>query len=373
MKELLGHLERWQAAGKRAAIARVVEVAGSGPRDPGAAMAVNEDGEIVGSVSGGCVEGAVVEAAQEALASNVAALISFGYSDDDAFAVGLTCGGTIQLFVEPFDYDDEVHSRLEASLRDGDAAVLATVITGPNTGAKLFQAVGSAAVGGLGDLGLDEAVRRDAAGELAAGTTRVRHYGMQGEAWREDVTVFIESFVPPAQMIIFGAIDFSAALSQVANVVGFRVTVCDARPAFATRARFPLAHEVVADWPQRYLGKVGADLTARDAICILTHDPKFDVPAIVAALETNVGYIGVMGSRRTHRERVARLLEAGVDGDGVARLHSPIGLDLGARTPEETAISICAEIISTRAGRHEVLPLALTDGAIHGAAADIRS
>lgn len=371
MKELLGDLQRWHATGKRSAIARVVDVAGSSPRGPGAAMAVSDDGEIVGSVSGGCVEGAVVEAAQAAMANDEAALISFGYSDDDAFAVGLTCGGTIQLFVEPFGGDDEVHQSLGSALRGGEAAVLATVITGPNTGAKLFQASAGAAVGGLGDPGLDEAVTRDAAGELAAGTTRVRHYGIHGEAWREDVAVFIESFAPPAQMIIFGAVDFSAALSQVANVVGFQVMVCDARPAFATRARFPVAHEVVADWPQRYLDKVGAMLTARDAICILTHDPKFDVPAIVAALETDVGYIGVMGSRRTHRERVQRLAEAGVDSDDIDRLHSPIGLDLGARTPEETAISICAEIIATRAGRSQVQPLRTSEGPIHGRPSEV--
>jgi xanthine dehydrogenase accessory factor len=365
MRELLGTLERWLAEGKSAAVARVVDIAGSAPREPGAAMAVANDSEIIGSVSGGCVEGAVVEAAEHAMATGEGALLSFGYSDTDAFAVGLTCGGTIQLFVEPFAWDGEVRRALASALAAEEAVALATVIAGPNTGAKLLLSPGGATVGGLGDPALDEVVARDASGELAAGTTRARHYGPHGEAWREDLTVFIESFVPPPRMIIFGAIDFSAALVKVAHVVGFRVTVCDARTAFATKARFPLADEVIADWPQRHLGEVGQTLTQRDAICVLTHDPKFDVPAIVSALETDVGYIGVMGSRRTHRERLERLLVAGVDADGIARLHSPIGLDLGARTPEETAISICAEIIAARAGRERIVPLKISEGSIH--------
>ncbi|HEX3898919.1 MAG TPA: XdhC family protein, partial [Mycobacteriales bacterium] len=300
MRELLASRDRWDAEGKRSAIARVVDVAGSGPRGPGAAMAVAEDGEIVGSVSGGCVEGAVVEAAQHVLAANEGALLSFGYSDDDAFAVGLTCGGTIQLYVEPFTWDAEINDALAAALHSGQPVALATVIAGPHSGAKLLQPDLGAAVGSLGSSALDEVVSRDLGGELAAGTSRVRHYGAHGETAREDVTIFVESFVPPPRMIIFGAIDFSAALVQVARVLGFRVTVCDARPAFATHARFPLADEVVVDWPQRHLAGVERTLTTRDVICVLTHDPKFDVPAIVAALETAVGYIGVMGSRRTH-------------------------------------------------------------------------
>jgi xanthine dehydrogenase accessory factor len=371
MRELLGSLECWLSQGKRAAIARVVNVDGSAPRGLGAAMAVADDGEIVGSVSGGCVEGAVVEAAQQTLATGDGALLTFGYSDDDAFAVGLTCGGTIGLYVEPFAWDPELREALAAALSAGEPVALATVVSGPHAGAKLVQYVGRAPVGTLGDAGLDEVVTRDISGELAAGTTRIRHYGVHGEAWREDVSVFVESFAPPPRMIIFGAVDFSAALVQVADVLGFRVTVCDARSAFATQARFPLADEVVADWPQRYLAHAGQGLTARDAICVLTHDPKFDVPAIIAALETEAGYIGVMGSRRTHRDRVDRLQAEGVGADGLNRLHSPIGLDLGARTPEETAVSICAEIIATRTGREQVLPLAMTDGPIHGRTVEV--
>lgn len=329
-------------------------------------MAVSDDGEIVGSVSGGCVEAAVVEAAEESLRSGTGALLSFGYSDADAFSVGLTCGGTVELFVEPFDWDRSVVTALRTSLETGRPVALATVVGGPGTGAKLLLPDSAPAIGGLGDVGLDAAVARDAVGDLAAGTTRLRHYGRRGETLGEDVAVFIESFVPPPHMVIFGAIDFTAALVRVADVLGFRVTVCDARTAFATQTRFPLADEVVAEWPQRFLGRIGETLTERDAVCVLTHDPKFDVPAIVSALATDVGYIGVMGSRRTHDDRTARLVEAGVTAEDLARLHSPIGLDLGARTPEETAISICAEIIAARSGREQMRPLSQIEGPIHG-------
>lgn len=207
---------------------------------------------------------------------------------------------------------------------------------------------------------------RDAAGQLAVGGTRIRRYGPHGETRGDAVSIFIESFVPPAQMIIFGAVDFAAALTTAAKALGYRVTVCDARQMFATRTRFPLADEVVVDWPHRLLARIGPDLTARDAICVLTHEAKFDVPAIVAALATEVGYLGAMGSRRTHDDRQHRLLQAGVTEDDLVRLHSPIGLDLGASTPEETAVSICAELIATRSGASPgVRSLAHTRGALH--------
>jgi xanthine dehydrogenase accessory factor len=258
-----------------------------------------------------------------------------------------------------------LYEDLAAAVRAQQPVALATVIEGLGAGSKLLVAPGTPPIGTLGDAELDRVVDRDAQGELAAGMTRVRHYGPQGEARMNDVTVFIESFVPPPLMVIFGAVDFSAALLRVAKVLGYRVTVCDARPIFATRARFPLADEVIAEWPNRLLERIGPTLTPRDAICVLTHDIKFDVPAIVSALATEVGYIGAMGSRRTNRERAERLREAGVDDGGLARLHTPIGLDIGARTPEETAVSVCAEIISARNALSQVRPLMATDGPIH--------
>ncbi|HWF42903.1 MAG TPA: XdhC/CoxI family protein [Acidothermaceae bacterium] len=365
MKEILGDVEQWRRQGRRVALARVIDVEGSGPRQPGAAMAVSEDGEVAGSVSGGCVEGAVMEAALESLASGERGLLTFGYSDADAFAVGLTCGGTVHLYVEPLDWAPNVQHVLLAALREDAPIALATVVAGKGVGSKLLYRPGEPLIGSLGTAELDVVAARDAAGELAAGSSRLRHYGERGQIGRDEVSVFIESFVAPARMIIFGAVDFTAALVRTARVMGFRVTVCDARPAFATNARFPLADEVVVDWPDRYLRGLTDALTSRDAVCVLTHDSKFDVPAIVAALDTEVGYLGALGSRRTHADRLARLREVGVSEGALDRLHAPIGLDLGARTPEETAISICAEIISVRTGRNDIRPLTDTERPIH--------
>jgi xanthine dehydrogenase accessory factor len=244
-----------------------------------------------------------------------------------------------------------VFDALEAALRADRPVALATVVEGEHLGAKLLVQPDVEPLGSLGDSDLDRVVARDARAELAAGLTSTRHYGAHGEAREDTVSVFVESFAPPPRMIIFGAVDFTRALAAVAKVLGYRVVVCDARAVFATRQRFPMADEVVNEWPNRYLEKVGDDLGPRDAVCVLTHDSKFDVPAIVGSLATRVGYLGAMGSRTTHAKRTERLQEAGVTDEELARIHAPIGLDIGARTPEETAVSICAEIISARTGR----------------------
>jgi xanthine dehydrogenase accessory factor len=262
-----------------------------------------------------------------------------------------------------------LYETLADALRGERPAALAEVIEGPPDllGHKLLVLPGppSEALGSLGNTDLDRVVTRDALGELAAGLTVTRHYGRNGEAREREVSVFIESFAPPPQMIIFGAVDFTAALAKVAKILGYRVTVCDARPVFATRARFPAADEVVVSWPDKYLAQVGESLGPRDAVCVLTHDPKFDVPAIVGALATGVGYLGAMGSRRTTNDRNARLREAGVTEAELQRVMGPIGLDIGARTPEETAVSICAEIIAMRTGREEAPSLRGRQGPIH--------
>jgi xanthine dehydrogenase accessory factor len=244
------------------------------------------------------------------------------------------------------------------AIRAEQPVALATVVEGPGRGAKLLVRPDSEPLGSLGDAELDRVVARDALAELEAARSGVRNYGPHGETTPEDladspaVRVFVESHARPPQMWIFGAVDFTAGLAKVAKVLGYRVTVCDAREVFATRRRFPMADEVVVSWPSPVFVERGATLGQRDAVCVLTHDPKFDVPAIVGALATGVGYIGVMGSRTTHDKRLVRLAEAGVTApEQLARLMSPIGLDLGARTPEETAISICAEIIARRTGR----------------------
>lgn len=253
---------------------------------------------------------------------------------------------------------------LRAAIAAEEPVALATVVEGPGVGAKLLVRPDLEPVGSLGDPDLDRVVARDTLGELAAGTTGVRHYGPQGQANEHDVAVFVESFAPPPQLLVFGAVDFTGALARVGKVLGYRVTVCDAREVFATRARFPFADEVVVDWPHRLLERVGDQLGPRDAVCVLTHDPKFDVPAVIAALRTDVGYLGAMGSRRTTDDRNRRLREEGVTDEELARVMGPIGLDLGARTPEETAVSIMAEVIATRTGRRAP-SLRDADGPIH--------
>jgi xanthine dehydrogenase accessory factor len=261
--------------------------------------------------------------------------------------------------------------RYAQRLRESAPVALATVIDGPNVGAKLLVEPAVAAQGSLGHPELDRVVARDALAELEAARSGIRHYGPEGQTTPEDlvdqptVRVFIESHAPPPQMWIFGAVDFTAALARVAKILGYRVIVCDAREVFATRRRFPMADEVKVTWPAPVFTELGHELGPRDAVCILTHDPKFDVPAVLGALATTVGYIGVMGSRSTHARRLQRLTEAGVtEPVDLDRLMSPIGLDIGARTPEETAVSICAEIIARRTGR-DVPSLRDSSGDIH--------
>jgi len=380
VEEILDDIDRWRTAGRRVAIARVIDIEGSAPREPGAAMAVSEDGEVAGSVSGGCVETALVADALDVLASGRAHIAAFGYSDDEAFAVGLTCGGTIRVYVEPVG-DGGMAAEILEALRGHLAAqlpvALATVLEtnadeaadqgdcAPAAGATMLVRSGGETTGSLGIRELDDAVRRDVLGHLEAGTTAIRRYGPRGEASRQDLAVFVETFAPPPRMVIFGAVDFTAALAKVAKILGYRVIVCDARPVFATATRFPMADAVVVDWPDRYLATIGTMLSARDAVCVLTHDPKFDVPAIVAALATRAGYIGAMGSRRTAADREKRLRKSGVTDEELARVMAPIGLDIGAVTPEETAISICAEIVTRRSGGHTGSSLHATDGPIH--------
>ena len=257
-----------------------------------------------------------------------------------------------------------IYERLRDAVEGGRPVALATVVEGPGAGTTLLVEPDAEAVGSLGDADLDRVAIRDALAELDAGRSGLRRYGAHGEARQADVAVFVEAFAPPPRMVVFGAVDFTAALVKVAKILGYRVTVCDARQVFATRRRFPQADEIVVDWPHRWLETNGAALGQRDAICVLTHDHKFDVPALVAALATRAGYLGAMGSRRTHAERTSRLLDAGVGEEALARVHGPIGLDLGARTPEETAISICAEIIAQRTGR-SAPSLRDTQGPLH--------
>jgi xanthine dehydrogenase accessory factor len=367
VRDLLPELRRWWDAGERFALATVVSVRGSAPRDPGASMAVSAGGEAVGSVSGGCVEGAVFDLATEVLSTGVPVVQTYGISDDEAFAVGLTCGGVLDILVRPASGDGatgaaDVLRAVATSVAAEQPVALATVVGGEGPLAATMAVWADRIDGSLGATGLDAAVTDDARGLLAQGQTGIRHYGPNGQRRQDEVAVFVESFAPPPRLLVFGAIDFAAAVARIGKYLGYRVTLCDARPVFATERRFPDADEVVCEWPHRYLAGTAVD--ARTVITVLTHDPKFDVPLLEVALRTPAAYIGAMGSRRTHDDRIARLREAGVEEESLARLRSPIGLDLGARTPEETAVSIAAEIIGLRWGGTG-RPLGDTGGDIH--------
>lgn len=361
-------LDVWRAGGT-AGIGTVVRTFRSAPRQPGAAMVVAPDGTVSGSVSGGCVEGAVYELATEVAGDGLPRLQRYGVSDDDAFAVGLTCGGIIDVFVEAVSAQTFPElSGLAEDIAWHRPAATATVIAHPQperVGLRLV--IRDDVTGTLGSRRADDAVLDDARGLLAAGRSKVLTYGPDGQRRGEGMEVFVASYAPRPRMLVFGAIDFAAAVARQGSMLGYRVTVCDARPVFATASRFPTADEVVVDWPHRYLAAQVAEdaVDERTVICVLTHDPKFDVPLLEVALRLpRVGYVGAMGSRRTHDDRLVRLREAGLTADELSRLSSPIGLDIGARTPEETAVSIAAEIIVSRWGGSG-RPLTETGGRIH--------
>ena len=370
MRDVLGSLRSWYDTGQPFALATVVGTSKSAPRAPGAAMAVEPGGEVAGSVSGGCVEGAVYDLAQDVLGGEPPVLQTYGYSDSDAFAVGLTCGGSVSVFVQAVSAADHPQvGEVLASIEAEQPVALATVISGLGDVGARMAVWPDRVSGSLGVEGLDAAVTDDARGMLAQGATGQRHYGPAGERRRDEVTVFVEAYAPPPRMLVFGAIDFAAAVARIGSFLGYRVTVCDARAVFATARRFPDADEVVVEWPHRYLAReLGhQQVDERTVICVLTHDPKFDVPLLEVALRTPAWYVGAMGSRNTHEDRLDRLREAGMTEAELARLRSPIGLDLGARTPEETAVAVAAEIVAGRWGGSGV-PLGQTEGAIHRAA-----
>ena len=377
MRDVLPELMAWWEAGETTGVATVVATFRSAPRPAGASMLVGADGSAVGSVSGGCVEGAVYELSQQVVSEGTPVLQRYGVSDDDAFAVGLTCGGILDVFVEP------VAKRTFPELGDVAADVAAdrpvavvTVLTHPDPrriGAHLVvrpEDAGVEAQGSLGSARADAAVTDDVRGLLANGRTETLTYGPDGQRRGEGLQVFCASYAPKPRMLVFGAIDFAAAVARMGSFLGYRVTVCDARPVFATRSRFPDADEVVVQWPHRYVQEQAAAgaIDARTVLCVLTHDPKFDVPLLTTALRLpEFAYVGAMGSRRTHADRLTRLRAVGVSDAELSRMSSPVGLDLGARTPEETAVSIAAEIIALRWAGSGVR-LTDLDGAIHHSA-----
>ncbi|MGH2995686.1 MAG: XdhC family protein [Gaiellaceae bacterium] len=318
MRDVLDTLQRWLDEGLRVATATVVKTERSAPRDPGAVLAVSERGEVAGSVTGGCVEPAVYDEAREVLAGGAPRLRTYGIADEEAFEVGLPCGGTVHIFVDLAERD--IVEGIAAAVREERPVALEVRVSGERIGEK----------------------------RLVSSDGAVAETGLVSDE------VFVSSFAPRPNMYVFGAVDHAAAVAQMGRFLGFRVTVCDARAKFATRERFPDVDELVVEWPDRFLARAPVD--ERTAVCVLTHDHKFDVPLLKAALESPAGYIGAMGSRKTNAERTERLRAEGVSDEALARVHAPIGLDIGSRTPEEVAVAVAGEIVATfRKARKEAL------------------
>jgi xanthine dehydrogenase accessory factor len=371
VRDILDVIDEHWSRGESVAVATVVSTFKSAPRPAGATMVVRDGAPPMGSVSGGCVEGAVHDAALITLETSEPTLQRYGISDENAFSIGLTCGGIIDIWTEKLSPETfPEFGTVMGDVRADRPVAIATIVEHPDLTRLGRHAVirpGDTSPIDLGSERLADVVRAEALGLLAAGTTGILTCGPDGERMETGVRVFVSTFAPRPRLLVFGAVDFASALSRVGSFLGFAVTVCDARAVFTAKSRFPDADDVVVDWPHRYLraeheaGRIGEDAM----IVVLTHDPKFDVPLLEVALRLDVAYVGAMGSRRTHHDRHIRLKEAGLDDTELARLSSPIGLDLGARTSEETAISIAAELVAHRWGGSGE-PLSRTGGSIHG-------
>lgn len=359
----------WLREGRRVVAALLVGVEGSAPLEGGALMLIAEDGAIEGSVTGGCVEAALVDEAKAVLAGAPARTVTYGISDELAGSVGLTCGGTVHIFVHELSGADAM---VEAAARDAVAAgrpvAIATRLDGPAAGRKLALIEGDVAGGLGGPELLDRSVSRDAVGMLAQGRSGIRRYGADGAVLGAELAVHVHAFAPPPRMVLFGAIDFSAALARIGSELGYQVTVADPRAPFLEAPRFRSSARTLQAWPEEVFAQL--ELGQRDAILVFTHDPKLDEPALVGALKTEAGYIGALGSRKTTADRERRLRERGIREDALARIHAPCGLDIGSATPEEVAVSVLAEIIAERSGRNGA-PLREGSQAIHARASDL--
>ena len=360
MRDLLPHLRARRAP---FALATVLDTRGNTPRGAGTAMLVTSTGAVFGAVSGGCVEAEVYRVCREVLAGAPPALLGFGYVPDDPFAIGLSCDGAMEVFVQRVDPADPAFARVLADVSAGRAVAYARIVRGP-VGllgrAVAVGADGAVPVGVLPDPVLERRIAVAARALLAEGATGSRLFPRADGV--PDVEVFIESLPAPPRLLVVGAVDFAAALSEGGALLGDRVTGCDARPLFARPERFPAAAEVVADWPHRYFASTQVD--GDTVVCALTHDPKFDVPLLALALRSPAAYVGALGSRGSAARRAGLLLAEGVPPERLARLRAPIGLDLGGRGPHETAVSIMAEAIALRNGRTG-RPLSELSGSIH--------
>jgi len=357
MKELFADLDRWQQQGDEIAIATLVRVRGSAPRQPGARMCLTRDGRMAGSVSGGCVENDVVERALLVLDSGEPVVATYGVDDDEGLEVGLSCGGSIDVLIERFDATEAWRALRRAVEKDERAALAIALAPASLVGRKLAVLGDGRTVGSI-DEASDQRLVAEARQLLREGGTRaltLPHLGGGGK-------VFIEAFLPPQRLFIVGATHTAVALARMAKLLGFRVTVIDARRAYATRERFPEADELRPVHPAEVLDE--ARLDASSYVVILTHDPKFDLPALARALNSEVRYIGAMGSRGTHQRRKAALRRQGFTEDDLARVRAPVGLDIGGRTPAEIAVAILAEMLAVR-NRRDGAPLAHKQGPVN--------
>ena len=367
----------WISAEQDFALAVVTKTWSSAPRPAGAMMAVSADGEVIGSLSGGCVESAVHELALEVLTTGRAASAHYGTSDAQAFAVGLVCGGQIDVLVTPI-IEVAGASRLRIYLEAvaaSQAAALALELPGrtEEDGGSLSGSSRSLVLdthgtthGDFGHARLTEHIATDAQAMIATGATGILEFDDTGRRLGAGTRIFVTTSTPPPRLLIFGAIDYAAALAELGRFLGYRVTVCDARKVFTTAERFPAAHDVVVSWPHRYFAAEAeaGRVEASTVVAVLTHDLKFDVPVLLEAVRSAVGYVGALGSRRTHAQRTDALREAGATEEEIARIHGPIGLDLGARSPEATAVSILAEVLAD-GSKATGAPLSAITGQIH--------
>jgi xanthine dehydrogenase accessory factor len=349
MRDILPEIERWQQDGEEIALATVIRATGSAPRPAGGKLAVTPSGRMSGSVSGGCVEGAVYELALDVLKSGRSHVAQYGISNELAWDVGLSCGGTIEVFVEPFQggFRDAINDELRRAISQEHEIALASVVSGADIGAKLLVYADGRRIGSLGNPDLDEAVAADALDVIGQGGAETNTYPVGDTG----IDVYIESYLPPRRLVIVGAAHIAIPLVNFARELGYRTTVIDARALFATRERFPHADELIVAWPDEALATL--PLGPQTDIVLLAHDPKFETPALDVALRSRASYIGAIGSRKTSAERKERLRESGFSEERIARLHGPVGLDIGAKTPAEIAISILAEIIAVRDGRDQ--------------------
>jgi xanthine dehydrogenase accessory factor len=360
MNEVMDTVDGWVNDGNRVALATVVDTKKSAPQPPGTKMAVNDAGKLMGAVSGGCVEGQVVQVGEGILGGDRPQLLHYGIADEDAWDVGLPCGGEISVWVEEYDRTglDGTFAKLG---RDGARAALATVLEGSDSvGSKLLVREDESREGGLGNEAIDAAVTEiclDAMWSESSGLHEV-----------DGANVFVDTVAPPPRLLIFGAVDFAAQLTAAAKMAGWRAFVVDPRKRFATADRFPEAERVIADWPDKAIPEVGG-IDRATSIAVLTHDPKLDDAVLMIALRSEAGYVGAMGSRRAQEKRRERLVAQGMTDDELARLSAPIGLDIGALSAAETAISILGEVLAVRRGR-EGGRLKTVKGRIHDASTE---